>query len=291
MGCVPSSLPIQSLKQRVYTRGTFTTGVAASNFFGYVIADPVQAVANDTTSIISTVAGYASTLITNSAGANTTTAKSNSNFASTTFSLSSLNNQQRTVGSLLRVRYAGTELNMGGTYTVLSQPEHRCSVGSDVTQLGADVTAVRMPITKDWVNVWYFPALNADTQFTNPNFQDPTLIGNTTNAFYMTIAANTAVAGQNFEYEHWTVYEVIGNNTRGATRSHADPNALAIGATIMVATPPAAGNIPKHEKNFIDKAFEYLRSGITGVTSVIGAGVSLATAAKAAQPYLPMFLA
>jgi hypothetical protein len=265
MGCVPGNLSMTSQKLRVCGRGQFFSGTSK---MGFLICDPFSSVANDAFSIVGTLGGYTGTTIVNSSAANTFTAGCNSPYTKAQFADTSIGNESRVVGACVRIRYSGTVFDKGGTATLLHSPDGYSLIGSTVPQLGNEPQAEKIRLTDDWTTVWYYPTGIRDYEFYPTVFPDTATMSNGTYGFPMTIAVNTASESMPFDYEFWIVHEVIGRNVQGKTRSHADPNGLASAMTIMTAKRPAVGSIDKHERNVIDRFFEYVNSGITGVAGV-----------------------
>jgi hypothetical protein len=293
MGCVPGSLPLNTFKQRCFARGTVHSGGGANNF-GWIIVDPLNFGTNDVFSVYHTIAGYAGGPdIIN--GADVQGVYSNSNY-----SISSLDDSQggesemRVVGLVLRIRYIGTALNMGGTYTAFHDPNHWTLANQSGDFIGGQERAKIIPITNDWVNVYYAPANNTDYDLitiTASPFPGP---GSSASRFYMGIVINGATPGAPFAYQVYGVHEFAGKTIRGTTLTETDPLGLSAGATVASASLPNSLSPEANEASFIGRCADFLATGITTVQNVATAVNTVRNAVRSTgalnvnlPPYVP----
>lgn len=218
-------IPLQaaySQKSRVFARGSFSTGTTG---FGFAVARGGPA--NDAwcvqSSTATSVGGAATTL---TSFTNLQTANSNSPYTTAQHGVTATSVQSRMVGMALYVRYAGTELNRGGDFLLLEEPNHQ-SIGGNYSynQMLAVDGCKRIPMTQGWVHVSWCPNNTNEMNFTADGF------GNV-NASSIGIAVTSATANaQPFEYELHEWVEYIGSPARSASVSFEDP----IGAPIILA--------------------------------------------------------
>lgn len=214
LACTPKTPSVYSLKTRNFVRGSGSTG---TNSFGYVIADPFDPT-NDGDPVSLTDAlftGTGATLFALS-GTGITTANTNSLFTLSDIG-SSLEN--RIVAAGIRVRYTGTELNMGGIIVPYSDTLTNAVNGDSFnTLLTRDpVQAPIQDFNRSWTTCVYTPADVAQTDFT----------AGAINVHTMVIAVNSAAITQPFEWEFFNIIEYKGASARGATKTDVDPTGYA----------------------------------------------------------------
>lgn len=216
MGCVPSTPALLSRKVRVFARTTMTTG---TNQFGFVCADPRSSTANGNVCLKVTTATYAGTTfdLATTPPTGVTDVVSNSDYATLG---GTTGITVRPVGSGIRMRYAGTELNRGGIVVGLQDPNHNSLQGRTQANLESDINSKRFTVSRNWVTVLYKPAYQADTDFGN-------IVANTGAAadlcFFMGLCCTApATAAAVFDVEFFTVFEAQGAAVRGTTISEVD---------------------------------------------------------------------
>lgn len=275
LACVPSQTPNKTLKVRVFTRGSFFTGTSG---IGFIAVDPTNSCFNDVPCVLKTNATFAG----NTFNLNDTVsgaidqAFSNSNYVSTDVALGGDGIAFRIVSSGVRIRYAGTELNRGGFATCLHDPTHTVLTGRDQSSIDGEPMSRRIHIKEDWINILYAPVFGQDydlrTAFANA---DPPTIG-ALPRWYMgaliTAPTNTPAP---FEYEFFSIIEYQGRNVRGLSMSHADPTALSAGASVAIANTPSRRPSVEIENDFLHKAYDYVRYGISHVENVVKTGAKV----------------
>jgi len=285
MVCVPQSTSTdETLKQRVFVAGQFYSGTAGSGNLGYVLADPRNAVSNSNECTISTLAAYnVAGTISNSFAAGTVASFSNSMFNGGTFGAQQGFAKYRPVGAGLRVKASTTNLNVGGEYFAFMDPEHRSPVGDTIAQIYNNARTKRFPIVlNEWVTLLYTPFTQNDFELAALAFTNPSTVSSSDNAFYMLIGAVTAASQQLFDFEFYVVYEVAGQNIRGATPIHSDPIGLAAAVNAVNRQPPMAH--PDNDQaakvrteDAFDRFTKFVLNGITGVTKLVQTGTQLAS--------------
>jgi hypothetical protein len=217
--CIPLFPALDSYKPKTFCRVTAGTGTQG---FGVVMLCPNKGIYNNQYCLRTSAqgAGNTATGVANLANVayGYATHNSNSPFDSTQMGDGADKMQCRLVSACLRVRYAGTRLNMGGTITAAVAPRHENWFSASLTpaSISALKGARRMPITEKWVELLWFPVDRTELDFKDP-ITDSLLLDNESMVFHI----NTAAISQPFEVECYMNYEVIGRNARGATPSFA----------------------------------------------------------------------
>jgi len=261
------------LKQKVYARGTAYTGTQGVGFIG---CRPEAAATNDVTNVWYTTALYAGTTI-DPVAAGVSSANSNAMFTSA--EISDDLTTYRIVGSGLRVRYGGTELNRGGFKVCLVDPTHRALTGRDEASLNSELQAKRVPITRTWTTLVYRPVTTNDLNFRNaaPSADIP-YIG------VMMISPDNAI-NELFEWESFTIVEYQGANARGQT--HTDPDPIGYAAVSAVANKTNSvftQSASKSAAEMHEAVGHYIAHGISGVNDVVaGASQAISTASSVAS--------
>jgi len=255
LACIPAFPIVMTRKCRVWSKGTFSTG---SNAEGWIVCDPQLGAANDLTCVMGTTPANAGTTVNIVVSPATASFGSNSDYVSGQFGINDI--QFKVVACGLRIRYTGTNLNMGGTIVALSDPSHNSLQGRNYGQFQAEVTSKQFSFGRSWINILYKPVLTQelDNHFSaglvTPAPTDPT--------FFMGAFVNSAVPGQPFEFEYYAVYEFEGANVRGQTPSHADPSgfaAIQVASLQSPTTMPREGNDTRsHEKSFLTEVGQAL---------------------------------
>lgn len=215
--CIPIFPAVDSLKVKTFARGMFHTG---NNGQGVVFGFPGTLISNSSDSARTSTAANTATSSSDFQDVAWTysTHNGNSPYSSADFSDTADDMQHRLVSACLRVRYAGTELNRGGTYTCLVTPRHEniWSSSMSIDVMGNFSTTRRVPITNDWVELLWFPIDRAELNFNGP------FTGLPDNAS-MCIAPSSAANNQPFEFEVYGNFEIIGQKARGKTPSYVSP--------------------------------------------------------------------
>jgi len=202
-----------SQKETYFSRGSFSTGTTG---YGWVIATPY--IVNDVNGVLSTGAtsvggaGTALGAFTNTTGAAVNGTWTNANFTAT----GAAGLQSRIVSASLYVRYAGTELNRGGSYILIEEPNHNALGVYTYTTAQNQSCTHKVPIGEEWVHVCLTPNSIAELQFASDSY------GSYPAGYILGILVSSAGAPQNFEYEFCIKAEVTGALARAATASFED---------------------------------------------------------------------
>lgn len=259
LACIPDFPVLYSSKQRVWAKGSFSTGTLG---LGFIVANPLAAAANDLTCVWTSSAIYAlnSVDITN---VNTVTVLSNSQYANANFGPTPANIQCRIVGAGLRIRYMGSELNRGGYKIALLDPTHDSLNNATVATMRAEPTSVEFAVKREWTQVLYRPVYNDEMQFADAI---------NTAAPYMAflVQSATATTSLEYEYEFSVVYEFQGRTIKSMTPSHSDPTGFAaVNASSLTSPALIPNNTPdkQRENMSLQTAAHYVGQGISSVSS------------------------
>lgn len=237
-----------SLKQHVFGKGTFQIGTGG---WGYAMLNCGGAVASDGPAVQGSTASYPGTTVGGGIGAEIFVNNSNSMFQQADFGVSPLASY-RIVSAVLRIRYAGTQLNLGGTVRALQHPTHETLGGLNAAAIEGFRQAKRFPVSREWDHVVYCPL--TDQYNTNPGV---TVSGPYALPFMACLVSSTP--GNEFEYEYYINYEIIGRNIRGQTACIKDPTGYgAITAAMAVEGGSFRGSPKRMEKSVFDIVKEYL---------------------------------
>jgi hypothetical protein len=215
--CIPIFPAVDSYKLKTFVRTSAATGGSG---FGCIMLCPNKGVYNNSTclrvsgagntAIVSTVLNHVNYLY--------TTYSANSPFDTTQMGDGADKMQCRLVSACLRIRYTGTQFNMGGTMTAAVSPRHETWFSSVYN--AADISALKgarkIPITDKWVELLWFPVDRTELDFKDP-IVDNLLLDNES----MILHLQTPAVNQPFEVECFMNYEVIGRDARGQTPSFA----------------------------------------------------------------------
>jgi hypothetical protein len=270
--CIPDAITLPSQKMRVTCRGTFYSG---TNGFGFVGINPWTGITSDgisTTQGIGCTAVYSTvnynyayvTLPMTSTTGGIATANSNS-----IYTRAAMNGAQgalnfRLVGCGLRVRYIGTELNMGGRIIMYRQRTNFPDVNNNLSPAYAlnDVFYHSSTMSRSWKQITYLPARTEDLSY--HSFNDPSNVGVTDYRIMWALVDGT-VTNVAFEFESIYYYEIVGVGSSGiqVTRSHSDP--VGFGA-IMSALPQTLRDTGSSLYNYMrDGAMSALKTATSGL--------------------------
>lgn len=212
---IPNGDSIFSKKYRLWTRGTATGTPDCS-----IICNPFAAVCNDTNCI--KIATGTSALPTDLASGSAT----NAPYGHTAFGTGYDKVQARLVSALLRVRYTGTQLNLGGLYYGLQEPTHGDIAGNSPGQMMTRTSCQHQAIqNRDWFEIRYRPVDGHDTWWIDG-------IAYTSAAVYSLTSDGLSVGGSDVrpmgiyaglsangpvEYEFWAIVEYAGSQVAGKT--------------------------------------------------------------------------
>lgn len=212
--CFPIFPTPPTQKISVFIRGTLKSGTTG---FGYVIASPYLALANDQIGtdipLFHSTTGYAAAVSTVVAGTGVTPVQSNSPYVDADFGAGSTQIQARVMVAGLRVRYSGPSDTRAGTLVGYVNPDHHgLNLISVATLMSNDaVTPVRP--SDDWHSLRWVPK-NSDFHSTQTVAAHP---------HSMLIEWSGATADTSLDYEFFVQAEIAGTQARGKTMSHAAP--------------------------------------------------------------------
>lgn len=221
---IPNGDTIFSKKIRVWKRGVTSTG---ANGQVSLIAQPFAAIVNDC-NVMSIVAN-GTTL---PADLNTGGVVANSPYTAAGITANQ-GVQGRLVSAVLRVKYAGTNLNSGGLEYGLQEPTHGGLAGNTSDQMMAHTSCTYRSIkaAEDWFEVHYRPVDNHDVSWidtiTRTNAYTYTIKSDgaiVADALYpfMGIIVQGSAASQTIAYEFWAEVEFCGANVSGKTLTPPD---------------------------------------------------------------------
>jgi len=224
--CIPTFPPLPSQKMKCSARGTMTTGTSD---FGYVSFDPWQMVAGDAGAswegypIFYTQAGWTGTsIVTGGLTTGMNAANSNSHYSRSFFTGANSDLKYRLVAACLRVSYAGDTLSDAGTVVAIATPGLEDLEGKDQADVlkWTNASMLTNRQIKDYVHVAYVPADPDDFEYTGTL---PATSSRSCIAFVVDGAANDTP----YAWEAHAMFELIGKDARGKTRTSADPNGFA----------------------------------------------------------------
>jgi len=287
IACVPTFPALMTQRMKCYAKGVLSTG---TNSFGYIVVDPAQLVANNFSAIVTSTAATAVAVVATNAVQDPNAAffATNSEYASTAFGSTPATAKYRIVGAGVRIRYIGTQLNLGGYLIGLHEPDHNNLNNQTIANLDAQLESRRLVPDREWATVLYKPIETLDLEFQDsfPGNASASADG----AYYMGFAITSAVAGQPFEWEYYGVYEMEGRNLRRKTPSHKDPVGFSAVHTIASTSQelyPTKRKDQEREHGFLSRALDYLGSGISHASKWIeGVGTAgrVASAMRGALP-------
>jgi hypothetical protein len=251
--CVPYGFPTPSMKQKVFTRGTFQLGTSGQ---GFIIYNPVGA--NDAVAAITTTS--------TSVGTSSTQLGSFTNLTNVTLSKLMFNTADitsnkvctwRYVAGGVKIRYAGTESGRNGTMCALEEQNHNLlSLRTGADMRGYINSFVERPDPLgSFFGVNYSGPINAnDTQFSG---QAGPSVNLSSGSNFIAIFVDGA-AGDKYEFEIYHHVEYVGQNIPGVSASHADPElyAKAVETTkaVTVSQPLNDSNAKSTFRHFLEAA-------------------------------------
>jgi hypothetical protein len=279
LGCVPEYPSLPSLKARVYAKGSFSTGAAG---FGTIAVDPERSVVNDNSCVLFSTASYAgTTMSTDPTAVGISSAMSNATYAQADIGNSAADVAFRVVGSGLKIRYTGTQLNMGGVKICLHDPTHANLALRTESEMDAEKQSVRISVTREWTTVLYRPVARNEL-----NYRGTIQAHTDTNAFYMGILIQSADPSLTlpFEFEFFTVVEYQGRIVRGQTPTHADPvGAAAASFVTQVSSALQPSNASDHQRSssIVQHMASYVAHGMSRAQTVSSSSPKAASGALA----------
>jgi hypothetical protein len=227
--CIPASPCFPSQKLTSWVKGEFnctaTAGVAPFGS-GWVLFNPLAAIANDLNCISVSASGIASSA-TIVATANLTKA-TNGPYVAADYGVTADLLKYRLVSAGLRIKYIGNEYNRGGMLVGYSDPFHSSQNGESIVDLRAHRgVTTHTPSDDRWYGVTWRPAQPTDLSFvgfTPLQVNDAGAESGMAFMIYPAVASGAAASNPSFEYEAYVNYEVIGKKAGPqSTRMPADP--------------------------------------------------------------------
>lgn len=282
--CLPMGFPLPSAKRKVFCRGEATVGTEA---IGFIALAPGRMCCNDVSAVYSTNGQFAGTTVdvTSPDDPGVDATGSNSDYKLGDMGLDAV--QYRLVSAGVRVKYRGTELNRGGRYIMIEEPDHQSLQGLTMGALLAydNATTMRPPGEDVWLSVLYSgPKTPGEIEYAAaPLSNKPSTQGTAANDWLIVVA----LEGQpqlTVEWEAWANFEFIGSPARGKTPSHYDPigsfsiaNALDVatsfgsdlGRKAMAVSPTDRGK-NRHHKSWVSNVWSHARHLVkNGVSQVV----------------------
>lgn len=209
--CVPVFPTPMSRKVKYFARGTLATGTSG---YGWIIFAPLRAVCSSN-SFSYTDNVYTQTNNSNfvNSGTGIKQGSTNAEFAATAFGSDSDELKFRLVSAGIRVKWAGTTLNRGGTIRAMCSVNHNdMSSYESYESLGDYRVCKIVPVREGWTDICWTPVERHELDFSNGSTDDRTLA----------IAIQTPTGGVTapFDYEVVGNYEIIGALAPGKTPSY-----------------------------------------------------------------------
>jgi len=263
--CIPTSPCLKSRKMTTFIRGTMAVGTAG---FGFVEVDPRLMWSGYSGSTPLFYSGSTFTGVTMAyTGTGINTANANGDYVAA----GDNDVQTRLVAAGLRVAYSGPINTVGGTIAALQEPDHALLNGFSFANVSAYEEAdyeVVFPGT--WYGCTYLPSHPGDYDWTEAN-------GSAAMNPFMAVTINST-AGNQFAFEAYAHFEVIGVNARGKTMSHADPTGVAAVSTIAISPGTSTTFVsrePSDDKarviGMLTKMGQYALRGISGAAKLLTA--------------------
>jgi hypothetical protein len=225
--CIPDFPVMLSRRAKFFCKGFFSTGTTG---LGFIVACPEYGAVNDTPLgggacvRVSDLTNTLTTIALNSPTGNNP-AFTNSDYTGASFGVNAVLSEYRVVSAGIRVRYFSTELQMGGGYVALQEPNHQTVLNQTVAALKGYTECKTFPIKDDrpWIHVLFKPVLNNDSTYKDTF---PAMTGTLADFnYYMVIAVIAPDPTQPlvFEWEFFGNYEFSGRNIQGKVISQFDP--------------------------------------------------------------------
>jgi len=231
VACVPTQFNVPSLKQSFRARGVFHTG---TNGVGSISFAPRSMLYFDTntlapaaavSSILYTTSEYNGVGMASYTSDGVVGASGNSPYSSTT---GPENVRGRLVAAGLRVRNITNVMSRGGQVIGLEAPAHDQVDGQGFTNFYNFDQAAPGSTDGQWTSITYHPIDGDEYDFffnsgTNAN---PFSFAGRYMGFL--VSAPSPDVFQNYEFEAYTVFEVVGRIVHGMSPSMSDPNGMAV---------------------------------------------------------------
>lgn len=266
LACMPNYPALLTRKVRVKARGSF---VVPQSGLGYIVVDPTYAMANDVACAFFTSNTFVGTSVSlNPATTGVGTSGSDSDYNYNAFGGGTPGSAAaafRVVGSQLRIRYTDTELDRGGSINALHHPQHLSLQAQTIASIKLFDETVTFDSSRAWHNLNYKPVDVGDENFASIlNARTPAA---TDASFYMGFVIQGAGGGPtSYDYEFWTVAEIIGTAVRGKSPSLVDPT----GYNAVHAVSVTSANLNAHigdssskEHSLLSDVGTYLVKGVS----------------------------
>lgn len=229
---------VMSRKYRLWSKGSATSGDGTTSKDLAVICQPYGMMVSDcNAAAFSGTAGPTPSTLPSSLN-QTVYARSNSPYDTSSFNAGKI--AGRIVSYKFRIRYTGTALNKGGTYTGLQEPTHDSLALNTVAQLQSHTTCKRVNVADlkkgQWFEISYRPSDPDDIAFVDSIAR--------TNAYdgvyktdgheiawdaypFIAVYISCPTAGSTFDFEQWAVVEYAGPNVPGKSITPPDPQGYA----------------------------------------------------------------
>lgn len=201
--CLPHAPALNSLKARTFVKGTFSLN---SSNMGWVVAQ--RALGNNDVLCWTSKSGVASPNI-DIGGTYSDVHYNNSPYTSIDISPDGVS--WRVVAMGIKVKYVGNQLNMGGQFVSLTEPDHQSLDGKSFASLTAYESSHTGIVTREAMATVYTPIDDEEYRYLSTSE-----IGN--GAFMGIAFSGSASTGQGpYQFEVCELYEAIGKNVLGKT--------------------------------------------------------------------------
>jgi len=213
---IPREPGLPSQKYKTFARGTFS-GSATAGSEAAIAFRPMAA--NDVYAIVTTTSAYESLDVPSNGDANSTSVTVSGPYTQAQIDTNG-DVRVRIVACGVRIRYIGTNLNRGGTVTLLEHPQHAQLSGVLFADLKKYEKAEITVPDSQWITLTWQPIEAADYAY------KATSTGALTGAtlpLAITCSNPTSTAGANiYEYEYFCAVEAVGIDVVGKTVTTVD---------------------------------------------------------------------
>jgi len=271
--CVPDLYDLPSAKYKTLARGTFQTGQTG---FGFIQTAIFGLLSNNGYGIFTSNLNFNSDSTSNDLNHIGVVAYYNSQapYPIASFGITELLVQGRIVALGLRVRYIGTNLNLGGRMAMFRPIGSTTTAGVNMGEALANRTTVSVPVTRQWRSVSWLPTRSTDYDYRGPL--------NSGEDYLPRIACLVeSEPGNLFEFEVVMCAEYVGAVTN-VSASHSDVQGMSAvrDAICNIETVPTEG--PSNFNRFMN----YISDAGTTFLSSPAAGRLIDTAAQKVITYL-----
>lgn len=189
--------------------------------------------------------------------------------------------QSRVVGVGLRVRYAGTKLNEGGTILTFRREDGETTHGYTYDQLASRLNTRSSAIGSKWHEVAYLPVQPTDYDYCRngligaegvPGIDSSTILFLDNVRYNTGFYLKTAAPTQPFQFEYILHVEYLGKSIDSITKSHSDITGMSHVRNAIIQAPPEVQAGP----GFFQKMLTSVSNEVLEhAPQIIGAGLSL----------------